>query len=116
MGWSEKPGKSSVRTDTDSGPAKLRRRFTSAPSIFQMTFVLADDGTYTGVQKATRLIEFYENGTSASPPGTAGGVERITGLQNPRDDSNATFRFLDPPTITQLSVKVFRASVRLEKI
>ncbi len=115
-GWTETPGKSVVRTDTDSGPAKLRRRFTSAPSQFTLQFILADDASYTGVQKATRLIEFHDNPTNGSPPGTNGGVEKITGLPHPRDNTSADFRFVEPPVITQMSTKVFRASVTLEKV
>lgn len=106
-GWTEAPGDSLVRTQTDAGPAKLRRRFTSTPSIFSVQFVLTK-------AQATRLIQFYENASDAAIAGTNGGALSITGLPHPRDDSDAEFRFLAPPVITQVSYDVFRASLRLE--
>ena len=106
-GWSESPGDSLVRTQTDAGPAKLRRRFTSTPSSFSMQFVLTK-------AQATRLIQFYENASDAAIAGTNGGALSITGLPHPRDNSAVTFRFLAPPVLTQTSFDVFRASLRLE--
>ena len=107
FGWSEAPGDGRVRTQTDAGPAKVRRRFSSTPSVFSVQFVMTQ-------AQATRLLQFYENASDASPAGTGGGALSITGLPHPRDDSSATFRFLAPPVITQASTTVFRASLRLE--
>jgi len=106
-GWSETPGDSLVRTQTDAGPAKLRRRFTSTPSAFSFQFVMTK-------AQATRLIQFYENASDAAIAGTNGGALSITGLPHPRDNSAATFRFLAPPVLTQTAYDVFRASLRLE--
>jgi len=107
FGWSETPGDGLVRTETDAGPAKVRRRFTSSPASFSVQFVLTKT-------QATRLLSFYENASDASPAGTGGGALSITGLPHPRDDSSATFRFLAPPVITQVATDIFRGSVRLE--
>lgn len=115
-GWTETPGNPTIRTETDSGPAKLRRRFTSAPSKLTLVLTLYPDGTYTGLQKANRLIQFYENGSAGSPPGTAFGSLSITGFPHPRDGSTVTLRFVDPPVVTQLSADVYRASLSLEKL
>ena len=116
LGWTESPGNSLVRTQTDTGPAKLRRRFTSSPATFSIQLALYSDTSYTAIQKATRLVEFYENPSDGSPPGTNGGALTITSFPHPRDNSNATFRFLAPPVITQTSSGLFRASLRLEKV
>ena len=107
FGWTESPGDSLVRTQTDAGPAKVRRRFTSTPSTFSVQFVLTK-------AEATRLVQFYENAADDAIAGTNGGALTITGLPHPRDDSSATFRFLAPPVITQTAYDVFRASLRLE--
>lgn len=106
-GWSESPGDSLVRTQTDAGPAKLRRRFTSTPSSFSFQFVMTK-------AQATRLIQFYENASDAAIAGTNGGALSITGLPHPRDNSASTFRFSAPPVLTQTAYNVFRASLRLE--
>ena len=107
FGWTEAPGDSLVRTQTDAGPATVRRRFTSTPSTFSVQFVLTK-------AEATRLVQFYENAADDAIAGTNGGALTITGLPHPRDDSSATFRFLAPPVITQTAYDVFRASLRLE--
>ena len=107
FGWTESPGDSLVRTQTDAGPAKVRRRFTSTPSTFSVQFVLTK-------AEATRLVQFYEHAADDAIAGTNGGALTITGLPHPRDDSSATFRFLAPPVITQTAYDVFRASLRLE--
>lgn len=64
--------------------------------------------------QATRLIQFYENASDAVVAGTNGGALSITGLPHPRDNTSATFRFLEPPVLTQAAYDVFRASLRLE--
>ena len=107
-GWTEVPGNGLVRTNTDAGPAKLRRRFTSTPSSFSFSFSLDSEA------KATRLIQFYTNSSDDSPAGTAGGSQQITGLPHPRTNAAATFRFLAPPVVTQVAKNLFRASVKLE--
>ena len=112
-GWTEVPGTSTIKTETDSGPAKTRRRFTSAPSQFSLQFAMNED-------QATRLLEFYTNGTGDSPAGTAGGSVTFGGLAHPRDNSSVTetlvtgWRFLSPPVLSQNSFGRFNATVQLE--
>lgn len=114
-GWTEVPGTSVIRTATDSGPAKTRRRFSSAPSQFSLQFSM--DQT-----QATRLIDFYTNGVGDVVAGTAGGAETFGGLPHPRDGSAVTetlvtgWRFLSPPTLTQNAFGRFNATVQLELI
>jgi hypothetical protein len=112
-GWSEVPGDGSVRTETDSGPAKMRRRFTSAPSVFSLQFSMTTD-------QATRLMQFYTNSSSDSPAGTASGSLTFGTLGHPRTGVAPTstettgWRFLSPPVITQSTYGYFNAVVQLE--
>jgi hypothetical protein len=114
-GWTEVPGTSIVRTETDSGPAKTRQRFSSAPSQFSLQFAL-------DTAQATRLMQFYTNAPSAGDAGTAGGAKTFGGLGHPRDNSSVTetevtgWRFLSPPTLTQNAFGRFNATVQLELI
>jgi len=82
-GWSETPGDSLVRTQTDAGPAKLRRRFTSTPSAFSFQFVMTK-------AQATRLIQFYENASDAAIAGTRS-EEHTSELQSQSTSSYAVF-------------------------
>lgn len=108
-GWTETPGSSVIRTDTDTGPAKLRQRFTSAPSKFSMQFSMT-------TAQATRLIEFYSNAPDALSAGTAGGSLTFGTLPHPRTGEDATWRFLAPPVITQDTFENFRVSLMLERV
>ena len=108
------PGDSLIRSKTDAGPAKLRRRFSSTPSAFTFSFNLVDGGGKTAQEKATRLLDFYSNASDGSPAGTSGGALQITGLAHPRTNGAATFRFLAPPIVTQVAANFYRASVKLE--
>jgi hypothetical protein len=112
-GWTEVPGTSTIRTETDSGPAKTRRRFSSAPSQFSLQFAMTE-------AQATRLVQFYTNSIGDTPAGTAGGAETFGGLNHPRDNSDVPeneltgWRFLSPPTLTQNAFGRFNATVQLE--
>ena len=108
-GWTELPGDGRVRTQTDAGPAKLRRRFSSSPAQFSVQFVMTTD-------QATRLVQFFENASDAAIAGTNGGVMSFDGLPHPRTSATATFRFLSPPTLTQMSNTVYRVSLSLELV
>ena len=115
-GWTETPGDGLVRTQTDAGPAKLRRRFSSTPSLFSLVFSLDNSGATTAEAKATRLLDFYSNASDGSPAGTAGGAMSITGLTHPRTNAAATFRFLAPPVVTQVASNLYRAAIKLEML
>jgi hypothetical protein len=106
-GWTETPGTSLARTQTDAGPAKLRRRFTSTPSQFSMQFAMTE-------AQATRLMEFYSNSTSDTPAGTSGGSMTFGTFDHPRTNTDGTWRFLAPPVITQDAFEHFRVSIQLE--
>mgnify|MGYP006928383986 FL=1 len=111
-GWSETPVESIVRTETDAGPAKTRRRFSSSPSNFSFQFSMT-------TAQATTLMDFYSNNTVSG--GTAGGAMTFDTLTHPRTGlsvGTATttngWRFLGPPVITQDAFEHFRVSVSLE--
>ena len=108
-GWTKVPGVNSIRTQTDAGPAKVRKRFTAVPSVYQMAFMM------TGAQHV-RLVQFYENASDGSPAGTSGGSIQFDGLPDPVDDGAATWRFLEPPTVTHAGPDAFRVALKLEKM
>ena len=106
-GWTEVPGDGLVRTKTDAGPAKVRRRFSSTPAQFSVQFPMTET-------QATRLIDFYSNSSDGTPAGTAGGALTFDGIPHPRTDADATWRFLSPPVITQDTFEHFRVALSLE--
>ncbi len=113
-GWTETPGNSLVRTETDAGPAKLRRRFSSSPSKFSLQFSMT-------TAQATTLMEFYNNNSADTPSGTSGGALTFGTLTHPRTGlgvgtvtTTNGWRFLAPPVITQDAFGHFRVSLSLE--
>ena len=101
IGFVEKPGNNTIRTENDSGPAKLRRLTTSAPTNFQMPFLLTE-------AQADLLMDFYETGTNY-------GTLKFDGLPHPRTDSAVVeWRFLEPPTLTLIQYDVYQVTLSLE--
>lgn len=89
LGWTEKLGANSIRSQNEVGPASVRRRATSAPSTFSMPFILTEN-------QADTLMNFYESTSS----GTASGARTFDQLDHPRTDSSSVkWRFLSPPEI-----------------
>jgi hypothetical protein len=87
LGWTEKLGANSIRSQNEVGPASVRRRGTSAPSTFSMPFILTEN-------QADTLMDFYQSTT-------ASGVHKFTDLAHPRTDSSSVeWRFLSPPEIS----------------
>ena len=106
-GWTEVPGNGLARTETDAGPAKVRRRFTSTPSQFSLLFSMTQTQT-------TRLLDFYSNESDDATAGTAGGALTFDGLPHPRTSAASTWRFISPPVATQDNFEHFRVSLKLE--
>lgn len=88
-----------LRTQMDQGPAKLRRRSTSAVGTIGGTFLLTRPETAT-------LIEFYETALS-------GGVIPFS-FYHPRHGAQVSCRFKTPPTLAATSGGFIRASVEFE--
>ena len=102
IGFSEEIQDNVIRTQMDTGPGKVRRRFTYAPSHYTMRFVFntADTATFKAFFNTTLLS----------------GVRTFDGLNNPRTGANATWRFLEPPTINNISNTDYEVNVKLEEI
>lgn len=83
-GYLEPLGNTLIRSDTEFGPAKQRRRYTAAVHKFELTQVLSSD-------EVDDLITFYETTLQ-------GGVDSFTWV-HPRTKAAATIRFTQPPTI-----------------
>lgn len=100
-GFVETPGENTIRTQNDSGPAKLRRLTTSAPTTFQLPFILTE-------AQADDLMTFYETTTFY-------GVKTFDGLPHPRTDSaSVEWRFLEPPSLTLIEYDTYQVVLRLE--
>ena len=101
QGYSEKLPNMMLRTDTDHGPAKTRRRFTAAPRNVSFTVL----GTSTD---ASVLDTFFETTT-------LGGSDSFT-MVNPRTGSTDSYRFLEPPMYAPASHNHWRMSCSIEKL
>ncbi len=103
LGFTEKLADNTIRTQTDGGPAKLRRRFTSVPTEFEMEFALTE-------AQANTLITFYETDLLS-------GQRTFDGLNHPRlDDASVVWRFKEPPSVTCESKNLYRTTLKLEKL
>ena len=105
LGFIEETTANTIRTDTSAGPAKVRRRFTSAPTTFQLPFVLTED-------QADTLITFYTN----SSTGVSHGAKTFDGFSHPRTDSSTdiVWRFLEPPKLVCVAKDIYRTTLKLE--
>jgi hypothetical protein len=103
MGWTEQPGKNTIRTETSAGPAKKRRRFTSAPSNFVLKMSMTE-------AQANTFMTFFET-TLAS------GVKTFDNLAHPRLGSTTTeWRFLEEPQLLYREYNCYDVSLRLEAL
>ena len=90
-----------LRTQMDSGPAKVRRRFTSGVRDYGMTFRM------TKAQVAT-LDTFYITTLS-------GGVVKYD-WTNPRTGATDTFRFKSPPKYQHRTGDFWRVAIEIEQL
>lgn len=100
-GYSEKFPNMSIRTETDHGPAKTRRRFTAARREVSFTIT----GTSTDVDVLDTFFVTTING----------GAARFD-MVNPRTGSTDEYRFLEPPSIAPLSHDIWSMSCKIEKL
>lgn len=77
-----------LRSEMDTGPAKVRRRFTGRVSNFPVRWTL------DGVQVSALETFFYD---------TLGGGSLTFTAKHPRTGANVTLRFLEPYTVTPSS-------------
>lgn len=92
---------STIRSQTDKGPAKVRRRSTAMPRPVQFTLML------TPAQVAT-LDAFHETTT-------VGGSQEFD-YTHPRTGSTVSARFTSPPSYSDVNGINYRASIELEII
>jgi len=88
-----------LRTDMDTGPAKLRRRTTAEVSALQVAYLLS--ATETAL-----LDDFYMN--------TLGGGTLSFNYTHPRTAEAVTCRFARPPSYATENGEIFQAQLVLE--
>lgn len=95
----ETPPDNTIRSQTDKGPAKVRRRTTAGPRPVQFTLHL------TTAQVAT--LEAFYNTTTAS-----GALE--FDYTHPRTAATVVARFTSPPAYSDVNGLSYRAEIQLE--
>lgn len=100
-GFTKKFGSTSVRTDMDVGPAKVRSRFTDAVDVYSCSvdFDFSEHSTFENFGKTTLnnwVLPFL--------------------FDDPFTEAEATFRFVEPPTVNPLGGRVFQVSMSWEKL
>lgn len=100
-GFEERLQEQAIRSGMDSGPAKLRRRFTAAIRNFKFAIWL-DTG-----QKAT-LDAFFD--------ATLGGGVLAFDWTDPVSGEAVAYRFVDPPVYSAVGPHTFSAQLVLEKL
>lgn len=103
-GFSETGGTLIIRTQTDKGPAKQRKRG-SKPSVLNLTFIMT-------TEEVDLLESFVEN--------TLGGVKRFN-FTHPRTGVQEEFRLVpqgegDLYTITYLAPEYWTVTIQFEKL
>lgn len=98
-GFDYKIGDTTVRSDNDTGPAKIRRRFTVPVDTMSTGIVMTYD-------QWDVLNEFYNVDLN-------GGVNRFE-WTHPFSGDTVEFRFLEAPTMRPLGGNNFVVSLRLE--
>lgn len=96
-----KLGSTTIRTEMDVGPAKVRSRYTDAVDDYTCSILLDYDEYQT-------FIDFYKT-TLANGALTFTHLDPFTGLE-------ATFRFKEDPSIRALGGRTFRVSMFWEKM
>jgi hypothetical protein len=99
QGFSEEIPNTMLRSNVDTGPAKLRRRYTAAPEPIVGTI------TCTSAQVDT-FRTFFET--------TLNGGTTSFNWVHPRKQTAATFRFTETPKVSALGGDGFRIGLKME--
>lgn len=99
IGWSERKLSNTVRTETDAGPAKVRRRYTKAVRQLELEYAM------TAAQVVT--LDAFHTSTLAD------GVERFE-MAHPRTGVTHEFRFVEPFQTTGLARGLYAVRVVLD--
>lgn len=100
-GFEYKPGKTSIRSEMDIGPEKVRSRFTDAVDLYSCSVVLDFNDVAT-------FKVFYKTTLN-------NGVNQFL-FVDPFTEVEAAFRFIEPPSIRPLGGRVFRLTMSWEKM
>ena len=90
-----------IRSDMEVGPAKVRKRATSAPTKYKMSFEMDNTDINT-------LETFYRTTINE-------GADTFE-MDDPRNGTTETFRMIGPPEISALSPIYYRANINMEKL
>lgn len=101
VGFSHAIGETVLRSENDTGPVKVRRRFTRSVDTFSVSIDLT-------VAEYSTFTYFYHTTT-------AGGVTPFT-FVNPITGVSNEFRFTGPPTFSSLGGGHFRANMGWEQL
>lgn len=104
QGWSEVLPKTTIRTEMDAGPSKVRQRFTTKVGRLSGSIILT-------LTQVPILRTFYSDDIE-------GGALPFEWV-HPLDHSARLFRFVEEPTITNLwrgGVRYCRAALALEML
>lgn len=99
LGWAEKKMSNVVQSPTDTGPAKVRRRYTRAVNHITLPFIFTED------QIAT-LDSFHTDTLND-------GVLRFDYV-HPRTGLTHACRFLEPLEFTESANGMYRSTIALE--
>lgn len=99
MGWGETFAETRVRTQTDTGPAKVRQRSTAGVRNLSLPFALTES------QMGTLDTFFHTD--------TAGGSLRFE-WEHPRTGVTYEMRFLDPPQFAETDRGLYRGTISIE--
>lgn len=99
--FSVKLGNTTVRSEMDVGPDKVRRRFTDAVDIYTASIDM-------DIDQYSDLKQFFEN--------TLGGGSLTFAFVNPLTNTTDEFRFIDPPDVRPIGGRFFKVSMNLERM
>lgn len=100
FGWGRELADTRLRTETDTGPVKMRRQYTSGVEKLSNVVINLDETQRTALETF-----FYDT--------TAGGSLAFE-WQLPDTGATRNFRFVDPPTFSAINHQSYRASMNLE--
>lgn len=103
-GFTETPPDLTIRTQMDSGPAKIRRRFTAGPELVTIPLWLTD-------AQVDELKDFYSDAIEGT--GTFGGTA-VFDWEHPRTGDACEMRFIGPPTFVPTTTDLFRCVLSVE--
>jgi hypothetical protein len=99
--FSESPQEVTIRTDMDTGPPKVRRRFLNPVRTYECNIVLRNAAEYAELRDFYYVI-------------CQGGTDTIL-MAHPITGVATSFRFASPPQFSALGI-AWRAAFRLEAL